>query len=1177
MHLTYFHGVRNKGFLLFLSLFFICSLGASAQQLKLSYSNTPLKSVLKEITNQTGYTFAYSDALKQVNTNITCEINSNEPIQKVLPRILEGKGITFTITGKQIVLAPDDIAIKGGEKAQPGGKINGKITDDIGEPLPGVTIQNKTTQKIVASDLDGYYSIEAKEGDVLSFASIGMIGYDGTVGKTSILNVQMKPDAIALQDVVVTGYQEVSKNQSTSSVAVVRAENLNLTGVVSIEGALQGQLAGLSVITTNVTPGAAPKVRVRGTATIMGNAEPLWVLDGVILENAVPVTAAELNSPDFMNTFNSAIGGVSPNDIESITVLKDASATAIYGTRAANGVIVVTTKKGKISAGRLSYAHSSTMSLKPSYNSFNLLNSKQRVQLAMENAEDGLTISGDVGMENLMQDYFQGKIQLNDFQSKVQMMQERNTDWFDLLYRNAYTQTHDLSFSGATEKMDYYVSLGYNGEEGLDKISDYKNLNGMAKVNAEIFTGVKLGATLHLGQRMRDSYFSNIDPFKYAASASRTIPLYNQDGSPFYYRYYNLGGYQFNILNEQKNTKKTSDQTDLKANISLDVKLWKRLKYKGLVSLANSSTKNINYAMENTAYASGLRKYNYGDYTEKEFNESPMPYGGFYSEYNLQQKTYMIRNTIEYNGIFFNRDFHFDAMAGQEFRNTDYNGFTANTYGYMHDRGSIHYNPPMGTETGHLLRNLNSRNLIKRSNESYFGVMSAMYKNTYVVNANIRFDGSNLFGSNPKYRYLPLWSVSGKWIISNEAALVNSNVISLLAVRASYGLRGNIVEESSPQLIASALPPNPSTGLLEMIINQPPNPDLKWETTASLNLGIDMAFFNNRLSITADYFRDMSRDLIAFNKISAVSGFLGKYVNYADVKNQGLDISVSGDIIRTSKATWTMSVNMGYVANEVTKSALTPSVSDLVRSIYTPGSVVVGKPVNSMYSYKFAGLDEEGLPMFYDKNDKIIKTNDPEMSDLVNDTESLRYEGTRDPKITGGFNNIVKFKNFTFSALFSFGLMGKVRLPALAYMTAPIASDNANATILERWRKPGDEKHTSIPKLSGGSSFFYGTDGNTYYTTEMFNNSDYCVVSGDYLRLRNITLEYKFPSKIIRNIHIGETSMSGLSIKVQANNLFVLANKRLNGYDPETINFSTGGYGSLPIPKTFSIGLNLNF
>ncbi len=1163
--------MKLMAFFFFLGMFQVhASAYAQNEMVTLDVNRMTVEKVFKTITQQLSYDIFYSNDELDTRCQVTLSTRKMS-VQDLLEEVLKGN-YSYEFVGKTIIIRP----VKQSDKKI---VIQGTVKDQQGGSLPGVTVLVKGSTIGVSTDGNGKFRLEVASADslVLVFSFVGMETKEVAYWGETELNVVMKEKDAKLDEVVVTGYQQIEKRQLTSAVSSVKTEDLNMIGATSIEQMLQGQLAGLSVINISAAPGAAPKIRVRGTATITGNADPLWVLDGVMLENSVPISVAELNSPDVMNMFNSAIGGINPSDIESITVLKDASATAIYGTRAANGVIVVTTKKGKRDGGfNISYQHTSSVSLRPSYDDFDLLNSQERVELTQQCYDDGLWVSGVVGMENLMQQYGLGNLSLEEYKQKVRELETRNTDWFKILFRNAYTQTHNLSISGGTEKMDYYVSMSYNGEQGADKISEYKNYGGLAKMNAELFKGVRLGTTLQVGRRDRESYHTSIDPFMYAVRTSRTIPLYDENGDYFFYKKSVGGYYLFNILFEQENTKRESTQTDLKGIVNLTVNLYKGLKYNGLFSYSSSHSASIDYAKEQSAYVANLRGYDFGNPTEEELAETPLPFGGVYNETDYEQRTSLIRNGLEYKGHI-GDDLSIDGMLGQEFRTTKYRGLTTQNYGYMHDRGNIFYEPSLGESTGHLFRNMVIRNVPERSYISYYGVLSAMYKDRYVINGNIRFDGSNLFGSNPKYRYLPLWSVSAKWIVSNENFLAGVSMLNDLAIRASYGLRGNIVEDSSPQIIASALPPNKFNDLLEMKIDQAPNPDLKWETTSSLNVGLELSMLNNRLSVDVDYYRDASRDLIASKDVSAVTGFLNKYVNYANVKNQGVDIAVSGYIIRSKQVSWMSSLNLGYVKNKVTKSNITPQAQNLVKSVYTPGEVYLGKPVNGMFSYRFAELDADGMPLFYDQDNNKLNAGDTELPTAVfSNIENLKYEGTRDPILTGGFNNVIKYKEFTLSFLFSFGLKNVIRLPEYAYNSSPSDDQNANRRIMERWRKPGDEATKVIPCLSGGSGYFTTADG-TYYTTGLFNQSQVTVVPGDYLRLRNVMLEYRLPRQLVQKIVIGGCSLGGISLKLQAQNLFVLADRRLKGYDPETINYTTTAYGSQPLPTSFTLGLNVNF
>ena len=1155
---------------------------AQQEKVNLDLRDVSIKTLFSEIQRQTKLHFIFSSEQANRLDKLTVKA-TDETVKSVLDRIFEGTGFSYTFRDDIIM-----VRFEGEQAAQQVKKemeIRGVVKDKNGDPLPGVTVLVGGTTLGTATDGKGEFLLKVPEQEsvALHFSFVGMKTRELVFKKgQQPLTVVMEEDSESIEEIVVTGYQQIEKRNLTSSVVTVKTSELQTIGASSIEQMLQGVVPGLSVVNTSASPGAAPKIRIRGTATIAGNADPLWVLDGVILENSVPVTAADLNSPDVMNMFNSVIGGINPNDIESITVLKDASATAIYGTRAANGVIVVTTKKGKANSFNISYQHTSSISIRPHYDDFDLLNSKERVALAWENYEDGLSLWGGTyadgisGLEGLLNSYALGQISKDQLNTMVNKLEEVNTDWFKILFRNAYTQTHNLSVSGGTEKTNYYISLNYNGEEGVDKASEYKNYGGMVKLNTQLFQGVNMGAIVQVDRRDREMYHSSLDLFNYAVRSSRAIPLREDNGDLHYY-IGNVSGRasKINVLNELANSGNESTQTDAKGIVNLTVNLYKGLKYEGLFSYASSHSTARDYATEKTAYVATIRGYGYGEGSEDNVKKSPLPYGGVYNETTYEQRSSLIRNGLTYKGSLMD-DLSIDVLLGQEFRNTNYKGLTSNIYGYFHDRGNTFYEPALGESTGHLKRNKTTRNLVDRSNISYYGVISAMYDNRYVLNANIRFDGSNLFGSNPKYRYLPLWSVSGRWIISNESFLSDNTLISNLALRASYGLRGNIVEDSSPSIIAAALPPNAVTGLFEMEIQQAPNPDLKWETTASFNAGLEIALFDNRLSLDIDYYLDKSKDLIAYKGVSSVSGFSGKYVNYANVTNQGLDVALSGTILKSKDWNWTAAFNMGYVKNEVTKSKSTAQTKYLVQSVYTPGEVYEGKPVNGMFSYRFAKLDGKGMPMFYDKDGNVLGVDSDEIVNFPYDIENLKYEGTRDPMLSGGLNTRVAYKNVSLSMLFAFGLKNVVRLPSRAYVSAPNSDENANSSIKDRWRPGQDNTGKTIPALSSGDGLIMTADDN-FYATDWYNLSDATVVPGDYLRFRNLMIEYRLPLRWVNKVVIGDKKLSSVTLKFQAQNLFVLADKRLKGYDPETINYTTNAYGSLPLARTFTLGLNVNF
>ncbi|MCG1037310.1 SusC/RagA family TonB-linked outer membrane protein [Polaribacter sargassicola] len=1039
--------------------------------------------------------------------------------------------------------------------------ITGQVTDQFNTPLPGASVVIKGTNKGVVTDFEGKYTLKSQDAStVLIFSSLGYKPQEILIGNKKVINVQLEEDLKSLDEVVITGYQVKSKRETSSAVSVIKMKDIDVVGNTSIESMMQGQIAGVDVVNTSAAPGAAPRIRIRGTATLSGNAEPIWVVDGVMLENGVPATPQQLNDPDFLKSFNSSIGGLNPSDIESLTILKDASATAIYGTRAANGVVVVTTKKGIKGKPRISFNYTTAIKPRPRYEDFDLMNSKERAEFSLSLLEDGIGVNGGVGVAYYDGLYTRGGISKEEYIAGIREVSEMNVDWFDILFRDAVRNIADFSISGGSEKSNYYASISYTNDQGLDKVTGYKSYSLMTKISTELTDRLSLGVILNTSKRDREQNYQT-QAFNHAYSSSRSLPAFNDDGSYYFY-----GNYDFNILHEQENTNQTSKQQEIRTTIRLDYDIAKWLTYNSLFSYTYSGNTTQQYATEASNFITRQRGYNLGQGTQTQIAESELPFGGQFNEATFNQESYLIRNSVNarFEAL---KDLDMDLMAGTEFRNNVYDGTNTINYGYLHDRGKIFYTPQATSDEGHILRNVAERTLYDRSFISYFATYSSMFKNKYVINANIRFDGSNIFGSNPAYRYLPLWSISGKWHIDQESFLNSAKFIDALSIRASYGLRGNIVEESSPQIISTALAPNQFTLLPEQQIQQPANPELKWETTTTINLGVDFSFFNRRLSGTFDVYKDLGDDLIAHKNVSAVTGFTTKAVNFANVTNQGIDIGLNAKIVDTKDFTYSLGVNASITSSKVTKSFIQPSISSLLSSTYKVGEVVEGKPINSMYSYRFSRLDEDGYALFLDENGNEYDALDPDFSTNVqNSTSALKYEGSRVPTSTVGITNRFNYKGFQLSFLLAAGLNYKIRLQNLAFNSEYIEDEyNMRRGVTDRWRKPGDENTATIPWLKSSTASFT--------QASMFNESDAQVVDGDYLRLRNVLLQYSLPKDVTEKLGINNALL-----KFQADNLYVWANKRLKGMDPETANYNTSfSGGSLPLPKTFTIGLSLNF
>ena len=1103
--------------------------------------------VFKLISDQTDYNFIYSEDFFEGISKVDLKKGKVE-MSKLLGDFLTSNNLNFILRDPHIIII----------KEVQDFRITGNIKDQQGFSLTGVTVKVKNKNRGNYTDFEGNYEINASKGDVLVFSNIGFKTKEVVVKDKSIINVIMEDDVSDLDEIVITGYQTKNKRETSSAVTVIKTREIDAIGSNSIENMIQGQIAGVSVVNSSASPGAASRIRIRGTATLTGNAEPIWVVDGVMLENSVPATPAELNDPDFLKSFNSSIGGVNPNDIESLTILKDASATAIYGTRAANGVIVVTTKKGIRGKSRISINHTTGIQPRPTYEDFDLMNSQERAEFSLELLEDGIGLNGDVGVAYWDNLYAREGLSQEEYIAGVREVSEMNVDWFDLLFRNAVTNITDVSISGGSEKSSYYASLSRTSQEGLEKITGYDSYTAMGKITADLSDRLKFSLILNASKRDRDLSFTT-NAFDHAYSSSRSLPAYNEDGSLYF-----SGSYDYNIIHEQKTTDQTSKQQSVRVTINLDYKLKDWLTYNGLLGYTSTSSVTQSYATEESEYAARLRGYNLGEGSDEQIEESSLPFGGVFNQSNTISEAIVLRNSLSTN---FEAADELDMsfMLGTEFRNTVYDGTSARSYGYLHNRGKIFYEAQEVEEDALIRRNSINRSLFDRSFISYFSTFSTMFKNKYVINANIRFDGSNLFGSNPKYRYLPLWSVSGKWHLDQEPFLEYVSFIDALSVRASYGLRGNIVEEASPQVISTVLAPNRFTGLNEQQIAQAANPELKWEVTNTTNLGIDFSLFNRKLSGAIDFYQDLGNDLISYKNVSSVTGFRNKAVNYANIVNEGVDFGFNAKLISNEDFSYNLGFNGSLTRSKVTKSFIEPSMASLLLSTYSVGQVVEGEPINTMYSYRFSRIGEDGYALFLDEEGNEYAVQDDDFRTNVQDNrDALKYEGSRVPTTTLGITNRFNYKNFQLSFLMVAGLDYKIRLQNLAFSSEYIQDDqNLRNGVTNRWRQPGDETSVNIPWLGSSTA--------SYTQANMFNKSDAQVIDGDYLRFKNVMLQYRFPSNFIK-----KNGLSSMIVKFQADNLFVIANKRLKGMDPETANFNTSFRGaSLPLPKTFTLGLSI--
>ncbi len=1099
-------------------------------------------------------------------------------------------------------------------------QITGQVVDEFGDPLPGAKVvltmkDGETTMTVTDNDGNFSFARNGKEKNIV----VSFVGYieatqNFSSGKSQY-EFKMKPDSQVFDEIVVTGYNTIDKRKLTSSITSITADDLDMKGALTVSQMLDGKIAGLMTLTNSATPGAAPSLRLRGTSTFTGTREPLWVIDGIIYENPVPLSADDINSLDNINLIGNAISGLNPQDIARIDVLKDASATAIYGTRAANGVIVVTTKTGVAGKTNVNYSFNAQAQRRPHYSDFELMTSKQRIDVSREIMDKGLyfeTMPERYGYEGAMMDYWDKKISFAEFQQQVSQMESNNTDWFGALYRNSFSQTHNVSLSGGSPQTRYYASIGYDNDAGAERGTDLQRLTARMNITSHINDHISLD--LRMSGSYQDANYNNArySAFDEAYYTNRIFPAYNADGSYAYVQKYITDDVttqkkvygKYNILNEMDNSgqKVKNKSLNLTANFNWDI--MKGLRYTTTVGLTTTSNFTESFIGEQAFYCAELRGYDYGATPPRadSYEQSALLEGGVWSNSNTSQLSYMWRNQVNYNFDIKNTHF-FNFDLGHEVASTQYRGQASGLIpGYMPNQGETFVNYWAGSYEDskkyyqYLRRWFMGSGDVKatsfptitdKKNNTLSFYLTATYSfhNYFSFNFNIRNDGSNQFGQYESAKFNPVWSMSGRVNLHELGILNDVEWMDMLAFRTSYGYRGS-VPSATPYLIIKTPKTNTTTGELSAGISDYPNANLKWEKTSTWNAGIDASFLRSRINVGIDFYHSRSTDLITNRAVSLINGTTELYYNNGVATNTGIEFSLNTTNIKTKDFQWRTSLIYSYNKNTIKQG----TVGDNTYADYLNGSVVLdGASVDGFYSYQFAGLDEHGLPRFRNLTNLPSGMSRDQVLQTV-----MTYSGTRTPKSHGSFSTELRWKSIMMRAQFTYKLGYKQRLLALYQDNNPALpqpENNMNSAFVDRWRKPGDEAFTTIPGLTNASlNIPTGTetitDANRYlftmvdedYTRDicqstyagwfMYDNSDERVVSCDHIRFHSLTLGYDLPEKWLKKIGV-----ENCRVDFQAQNLGVWAfDKKLKGQDPDQV-ASIG----LPVLPTFNFGVQLSF
>lgn len=1080
-------------------------------------------------------------------------------------------------------------------------KISGTVVSaEDGEPVIGASVMIQGTKVGTVTDIDGNFTLSANRANpMLEISYIGMVTQK--VKGSSNMKITLQTDSKTIDEVVVTGMVKVDKRLFSGSTSKIDASSAKIDGVADISRSLEGKAAGVSVQNVSGTFGTAPKIRVRGATSIYGSSKPLWVVDGVIMEDVVDVSSDQLSSGDANTLISSAIAGLNSDDIESFEILKDGSATSVYGARAMAGVIVVTTKKGKAGQAKISYTGEYTMRLKPSYSTFNIMNSQDQMSVYQELQQKGFLNYAEISNANssgvygkmyeLLNTYdpVTGQFALaNTNEARAAYLRDaeyRNTNWFGELFSNSIQHNHSVSITAGTEKAQYYASVSAMYDPGWYNKSQVErytaNFNANYKLSKKLNAGI-IGNASYRKQEAPGTISAttnpvtgeisrafDINPYSYALNSSRAL-----DPNTYYTRNYS----PFNIFHELENNYIDLNVVDFRMQASLSYKPVTKVELTALGAVKYTATTNEHNIKDDSNQAAAYRamgnstiqKNNNYLYTNPDdiysLPVTILPNGGILDRTDNRMFGYDFRASAAYNDVY-NEDHIVNLYGAMEVNSVERHATWFRGWGMQYNMGEIpswayavfKKSQEQGSDY-YSLENTHERSA------AFVGVATYSWKRRYSLTGTYRYEGTNRMGKSRSARWLPTWNLSGAWNAHEESWFEKLKpVLSNFTAKLSYSLtadRGPSSITNSRAVIKADNPWRPSASDKEssLYIAWLANQDLTYEKKHELNFGIDAGFLNNRINFTFDIYTRRNYDLIGATNTMGIGGESTKYGNVAKMKSNGVELSLNTVNIKTKDFTWSTDFIYSHMHNEVTELNTYNRLYDYISGY---GFTMPGYPQRSLFSIPFAGLNNEGLPTFYDPDGNITVTGidmqeyDPER------LKFLKYEGPADPTDVGSFGNIFRYKNLTLNLFITYSFGNVVRLdPVFSSQYSDLTATPKEFN--NRWIKPGDEKFTNIPVIASKQQLNNIADLDRAY--QSYNYSTARVAKGDFIRMKEISLAYEFPKTITQALNI-----ANLSLKLQATNLFLLyADKKLNGQDPEF--FNAGGVAT-PMPKQFTLTL----
>ncbi|MDR6566944.1 TonB-dependent receptor [Chitinophaga ginsengisegetis] len=1090
--------------LLFLTCLQVQAICFAQETITLQVKETSIKQLLKTLEHQTAYRFVFHDKTLPENKKVTVAAKE-ATLDAVLSQAFAGTNLAYSLKEDGLVVVYAGTESKSAVDITIRGTVRG--LDNL--PLPGVTVRASGTTAGTLTNEDGAYTLIAPDNaTTLQFSLVGYVSQQVTIGNRREINVVLTEDIKTLNAVTVTGYTNYARDKSTAAAGVVGADKITQVPMATFDQILQGRVPGMVVSAGSGQPGTSATITVRGVGTINGSSSVLYVMDGI------PIEAGQFQ-------------GINPSDIASVTVLKDASAKALYGSRGSNGVIVITTKKGQ--AGRLAVSYKSQYGFSNMTTpKFQMMNSAQHLQFEEEiGLETGANLGPGWEFSSKNPDYANKTPQeKQEADHIIDSLRNVNTDWRKIFLQTGKFQEQQLSVSGGNENIRFYSSVNYYDQQGIAKRSELKRYS--FKNNLDFNAG-KLTANINVGLAYSESSFIEREasssgsnplaavyyalPYEYPYAPDGTLVTnYNDDVYPVY----DLREGS-NALEALLNTSSKDNQLKSIIGTSLNYILAKGLVAKTRLGIDFRETTTERYV--NPDSYSGYKVDNGGR--------------GSFGEGVTRNVTLVSTSGLTYSKVAGKHDFEVSGYF--EFTRNNYRAFDYTGYD-LDDRLPA---TPAAITPGSPYNALLGGGRTKSALASWIGVGRYTFNEKYTLNASYRYDGASTVP--PDNRWHGFYSLGVGWEVKKENFLKDVSFVDNLRFRASYGTSANPFSNLGPFAYFRTYGTEQYGGNPAIVPNQPGNPNYDWEYAKEFNVGFDLGVMNNRIRLVTDVYNKVTNNLFIEQPLSITSGFSTMFLNSGAMRNRGIEMDLQGDIVKRRDFTWSVGVNFAYNKNVITdlgaSGEFTQGTTQIVR---------VGLPYGSHYAPKWAGVDPQtGDPLYYDRSGN--KTSDYNETAL-----SVAEFGTYIPPFTGGFNTGVTWKGFYLNALFTFADKTMRYLNEDYYNENPsFASSNQSVRMLyDRWKKPGD--NAILPKFDASRGF-----------------SSKDIQDASYLRLRNVNIGYNFPKEIMTHLKF----VQGIQIFAQAQNLYTWT--KWKSFDPEN-NYGEGRF-DYPSARTYTFGLNVNF